>query len=111
VAALLAGWPALGAPRRALDRAGAVAAALFPATGAAAALLWLRPGPGDALAGAAAGPGRGLRNSGAVGYRVLTYRVLAGESSLRRELLSDDTYQSADRVVAVGRVEAPRTSP
>ncbi|MDQ7858160.1 MAG: hypothetical protein QN174_10025 [Armatimonadota bacterium] len=55
IAALLAGWPALGTPRHGLGRAGAVVSALFPATGAAAALLWLRPGTADAMAGAAAG--------------------------------------------------------
>ncbi|MDR7421923.1 MAG: VanW family protein [Armatimonadota bacterium] len=63
------------------------------------------------IAGETAGPGRWLRNPGAAGYRVLTYRVTPGEPSPRRELLSDDTYQSADRIVVVGRGQTPQTSP
>lgn len=53
--------------------------------------------------------GRGyLRGTGAAGYRVLTHRAFSeGGIVVRRELLSDDSYPSMDRVVAVSPIRAP----
>jgi vancomycin resistance protein YoaR len=52
------------------------------------------------------GYARYLRSSGAIGYRVVTVRTIAG----REERLSDDTYPAMDRVVqAVEEDEAPQT--
>lgn len=43
-----------------------------------------------------------LRNPGAVGFRVVTYRiVLHGAEEVRRERLSDDTYEAMNRIVQV----------
>ncbi len=43
-----------------------------------------------------------LRNPGAVGYRVVTYRVVSfGSREIRRERLADDTYQAMNRVIQV----------
>ena len=43
-----------------------------------------------------------LRNPGAIGCRVVTYRITSkGDRELRRERLSDDTYQAMNRVVQV----------
>ncbi len=43
-----------------------------------------------------------MRNPGARGYRVVTYRVFSeAETEVRRERLSDDTYQPMDRLVQV----------
>ena len=42
------------------------------------------------------------RSAGAVGYRVVTYRVVyRGGMEVRRERLSDDTYPPADRIIAL----------
>ena len=44
-----------------------------------------------------------VRNPGAVGFRVVTYRVVSrGGREIRRERLSDDTYPAMDRLVQVG---------
>ncbi len=41
-----------------------------------------------------------VRNPGAVGYRVVSYRVFVeGNKEVRRERLSDDSYQPMDRVI------------
>jgi vancomycin resistance protein YoaR len=49
-----------------------------------------------------------LRSPGAIGYRVSTYRVFSQNGAVvRRELLSDDTYQAANRIVAVRQAQAP----
>jgi vancomycin resistance protein YoaR len=43
-----------------------------------------------------------VRNPGAVGYRVLTYRVFSEAGGVvRRECLGDDSYQAMDRIVQV----------
>ena len=47
-----------------------------------------------------------LRNPGAVGCRVVTYRVaLDGATEVRRERLSDDTYEAMNRIVQVTETE------
>jgi vancomycin resistance protein YoaR len=49
-----------------------------------------------------------VRNPGAVGYRVVTYRVFSRNGrERRRERLADDTYQAMDRIVQVAE-EAPQ---
>jgi vancomycin resistance protein YoaR len=49
-----------------------------------------------------------LRTPGATGYRVITYRIFAGDGrEVRREQLSDDSYQSMNRLVAVMMQDAP----
>ncbi|MDQ7839908.1 MAG: VanW family protein [bacterium] len=48
------------------------------------------------------------RSPGATGYRVLTYRIVSQDGQVvRRELLSDDTYQAANRVVTLMQAQAP----
>ena len=43
-----------------------------------------------------------LRNPGAVGCRVITYRVaFLGTTEVRRERLSDDTYEAMNRVIQI----------
>lgn len=47
-------------------------------------------------------PPRVLANPGTTGFRVVTYRLLSRNAEeWRRERLSDDTYQAADRIVRV----------
>jgi len=49
-----------------------------------------------------------LRSPGATGFRVVTYRVFMEKGQVvKRELLADDTYQAANRVVAVQQAQAP----
>ncbi len=46
-----------------------------------------------------------VRNPGAIGYRVLSYRVFSKNGrEVRRERLGDDTYQAMDRLVQVVEV-------
>ena len=48
-----------------------------------------------------------VRNPGAVGYRVVTYRVaLQGSQELRRERLSDDSYEAMNHILQVTETEA-----
>ncbi|MGQ0568241.1 MAG: VanW family protein [Armatimonadota bacterium] len=62
-----------------------------------------------AMAAGAQGAGRAsLRSPGATGYRVVSYRIFSENSRVvRRELLSDDTYQASNRVVALKQAQAP----
>lgn len=54
------------------------------------------------VASGGAAPPRGLTNPGATGFRVITYRLLyRNGEEWRRERLSDDTYQAADRIVRI----------
>jgi vancomycin resistance protein VanW len=49
-----------------------------------------------------------LRNPGAVGCRVVTYRVtFRGSTEVRRERLADDTYEAMDRIVQVTETGPP----
>lgn len=49
-----------------------------------------------------------LRSPGAAGYRVTTYRVATEDDRvLRRELVSDDSYQAANRIVMLMQAQAP----
>ncbi|MGH2404260.1 MAG: hypothetical protein ACRDGN_07315 [bacterium] len=49
-----------------------------------------------------------LRSPGAIGYRARAYRVFTQEGEvIRRELLSDDTYQAMNRVVALAQARIP----
>ena len=61
--------------------------------------------PGQAVRPAGADGGSGLpviMNPGEIGFRVITNRVVYRDGrEVERELLSDDTYDSADRVVRV----------
>jgi vancomycin resistance protein VanW len=58
------------------------------------------------VASGGAAPPRGLTNPGATGFRVITYRLLYRDGTeWRRERLSDDTYQAADRIVRVPDAE------
>ena len=48
-----------------------------------------------------------LRNPGAVGFRVVTYRTeFVGAAEVRRERLSDDTYEAMNRIVQVTETES-----
>jgi len=50
-----------------------------------------------------------VRNPGAVGSRVVTYRVVfEGAAEVRRERLSDDTYEAMDRVIQVTETGSPQ---
>jgi hypothetical protein len=64
-----------------------------------------------ALNGGGAGAGRPtplLQNPGVTGYHVRTYRVFfSGGRMLRQELLSDDTYEAANRVVVLTQAQTP----
>jgi vancomycin resistance protein YoaR len=45
-----------------------------------------------------------VRNPGAVGYRVVTYRLTTRDGRVvRRERISDDSYPAMDRLVQIGR--------
>jgi uncharacterized protein YabE (DUF348 family) len=47
-----------------------------------------------------------IRNPGAVGYRVVSFRVFTQKGKpVRRECLADDTYQAMDQVVQVAEHE------
>ncbi len=49
-----------------------------------------------------------LRSPGAMGFRVVSYRVFVEDGRVvKRELLADNTYQAANRVVAVRQAQAP----
>jgi vancomycin resistance protein YoaR len=49
-----------------------------------------------------------LRSPGAAGYRVATYRVaIENDRVLRREFVSDDSYQTANRIVMLMQAKAP----
>jgi vancomycin resistance protein YoaR len=49
-----------------------------------------------------------LRSPGATGYRVLTYRIVSQDGQVvRREMLSDDTYQAANRIVTLMQAQTP----
>lgn len=51
---------------------------------------------------------RYLRSPGATGYRARAYRVFwEGGQVIRRELLSDDTYQAMNRMVAIAQARMP----
>ena len=48
-----------------------------------------------------------LRNPGAVGYRVVTYRILSRKGrETTRQRLADDTYQAMNHIVQVDDVAA-----
>lgn len=50
-----------------------------------------------------------VRNPGARGYRVLSYRVFSSDGKeVRRERLSDDSYEAMNRVVQVAEEETAR---
>ncbi|MDR7417846.1 MAG: VanW family protein [Armatimonadota bacterium] len=49
-----------------------------------------------------------LRSPGATGYRVATYRLVSERGTVvRRELLSEDAYQAANRIVMLRQAQAP----
>lgn len=49
-----------------------------------------------------------VRSPGAIGCRVITYRIFSQNGKeLRRERLSDDTYQAMNRIVQLNEPEAP----
>jgi vancomycin resistance protein YoaR len=49
-----------------------------------------------------------LRSPGAAGYRVATYRIVSEDGRVvRRELVSDDAYQAANRIVMLMQAQAP----
>ncbi|MGQ0548356.1 MAG: VanW family protein [Armatimonadota bacterium] len=51
---------------------------------------------------------RYLRSPGATGYRARAYRVFSADGRvLRRELLSDDSYQAMNRIVALAQARMP----
>jgi len=51
---------------------------------------------------------RYLRSPGAMGYRTRTYRSFSSNGrETRRELLSEDTYQAMNRMVALSQARMP----
>ena len=67
------------------------------------ARLTVRVGPATRIGGRVF-----LRSPGAAGYRVATYRMTSGDGRrLRREFISDDSYQTANRIVMLMQAQAP----